>query len=248
VIRSDPGDLGGYPLRIPTYRFLRKLVEAGARRVLGAVTHVATHEAVAALTFDDGPHPEYTPLLLDILETYQVRAIFFMVGAAARKHSELVKQVGEKGHAIGNHSWDHPSFPSITGRQRREQLRDCANAIAPYGQKIFRPPSGVQDAASRLDAWRLRYKIVGWNVDAEDWIAHAPDWMADRIISNIRPGSIILLHDAIFRSSQKVPQYNREPMLKAVNIFLEQLGGRLRFVTVTELLRCGRPISDESHM
>jgi peptidoglycan/xylan/chitin deacetylase (PgdA/CDA1 family) len=83
------------------------------------------------MTFDDGPDPEYTPRLLDILKKYQVHATFFiMVGEAAHNHPKLVRQVAQAGHAVGNHSWDHPSFPLISGRERRAQIRACAEAIA----------------------------------------------------------------------------------------------------------------------
>jgi len=117
-----------------------KVLAVAERHLMGIITHVETQEEVAALTFDDGPHPEYTPRLLEILERLQARATFFMVGEAAQRHREIVRRVADAGHAIGNHSWDHPSFPQITGRERREQIRPCERAIAPYGERIFRPP------------------------------------------------------------------------------------------------------------
>ena len=146
----------------------RSIVISGARRgvnvirrlglflvgnIVGTITHVKTEEAVVALTFDDGPHPEFTPRLLEILEKHHARATFFLVGESAKKYPELVKRIAKAGHSIGNHSWDHPSFPLITGRDRRWQLRACEEAIAPYGQKLFRPPFGNQTIASRLDAF-----------------------------------------------------------------------------------------------
>src|SRR6516225_1136210 len=81
------------------------------RNVTGTVSHVLTPEPVAALTFDDGTHPQFTPRLLQILERHKAHATFFMVGELAQKHPELVRQVAQARHAIGNHSWDHPSFP-----------------------------------------------------------------------------------------------------------------------------------------
>ena len=103
-------------------RILRKPFTAVVQKVTcvrddvpGTITGVTTRDPVAALTFDDGPHPEYTPLLLNILERYQARATFFMIGDAAQRHPDLVRQVAQGGHAIGNHSWDHPFFPSLSG-------------------------------------------------------------------------------------------------------------------------------------
>jgi peptidoglycan-N-acetylglucosamine deacetylase len=217
----------------------RRVLNERIRKSVGAITHVSTDERIAALTFDDGPHPVYTPRLLDVLDRFQARATFFMVGEAAHAHPDLVRTVAST-HAIGNHSWDHPVFSEITGRDRRRQLRLCADAIAPYGRKLFRPPYGEQSGGSRLDAWLLGYRSVGWNVHAEDWLPREPDWMAERLLRHTGPGSIVLLHDAIFRSRQPIPQYDRGPMIEAVEMFLERLGGRLRLVTVPELLRRGR--------
>jgi peptidoglycan-N-acetylglucosamine deacetylase len=207
----------------------------------GTITSVLTCDPVAALTFDDGPHPEYTPRVLDILERYQARATFFMVGEAAEKQPRLVQQVAQARHAIGNHSWDHPFFPSLPRQERRKQIRACEQALAPYCCRLFRPPYGAENLASHLDVLALRYQVVAWNLDAEDWLERDPAWMAEVLARGIQPGSIVLLHDAICGSRQPDQQWNREPMLAAVTLFLEGLGGRYSFVTIPELLRQGRP-------
>ena len=107
--------------------------------VPGTVSFVQTNERVAALTFDDGPHPDFTPRLLEILKRYDVRSTFFMVGEAAMKRPDLVRRVAEEGHTIGNHSWDHATFPLLSGRERRLQMRRCAKVLEPYGRRLFRP-------------------------------------------------------------------------------------------------------------
>lgn len=221
-------------------RVLHRLFNFIARRVMGTITHVSTQDTVAALTFDDGPHPESTPRLLDILKKHQARATFFMVGEAAQRHPDLVQRVARAGHTIGNHSWDHPSFPLISGRERRAQIRACEKAIAPYGQRLFRPPYGHQSIASRLDALWLGYKVVIWKVAAVDWLDHEAKWMADRLASQIQPGSVILLHEVLYHTIE-TRYANREPMLEAVDMLLEQLGDRFRFITIPELFRHGRP-------
>jgi peptidoglycan/xylan/chitin deacetylase (PgdA/CDA1 family) len=233
------------PTRILEYhmKILRRLYAMALGRAFGTITQVATQERVAALTFDDGPHPEFTPRLLEILERHGAHATFFMLGEAARKHPAVVQQVARGGHAIGNHSWDHPSFPLITGRARCAQMRACAAAVAPYGgRRLFRPPYGHQNIASRLEALWLGYRVVTWNVVAEDWCDRDVDWMANRLVERIKPGSVVLLHDAIYWSPHEVsPQCDRGPMLAAVDTTLGRLGGRFRFVTIPELLRYGRP-------
>ncbi len=207
---------------------------------MGTITHVSTPDPVAALTFDDGPDPEFTPRFLQILERHQARATFFMVGEVAQRYPELVRQVAQAGHAVGNHSWDHPSFPLISGRERRRQIRACEHAIAPYGQGLFRPPFGHQNVASRLDALWLGLKVIAWNIAAEDWLGHDAQWIADRVATQIQPGSVVLFHDSLYTLLEE--RYaDREPTLEAVNVLLKCLGQRFGFVTVPELLRHGRP-------
>ena len=210
------------------------------RQLIGTITHVSTVEPVAALTFDDGPHPEFTPRLLEILERYQARATFFVVGASAKRYPQLLRRIAEAGHAIGNHSWDHPSFPAISRHERRRQMRACEEVIGPYSQKLFRPPYGNQIFASRLDALRLGYRVITWSATGRDWQGDGAEEIFGRLASGLQPGSILLLHDALFASESE--QFaSREATLAAVRMLLEQYARAYRFVTVPELLRSGRP-------
>ena len=228
-------------------QLVRKVYSRVMRHFLGSITHVATVEPVVALTFDDGPHAEYTPRLLDILERHQARATFFMLGQSASQYPELLQRIAQAGHAIGNHSWDHASFPFITSRERREQIHACARAIAPYGQRLFRPPYGEQNLASRLDALWMRHKVILFNCEVGDWFKPEPHLMAEALVKKVTPGSIVCLHDAIRSHPELIPTLryqphaDREAMLTAVDMFLTRVGSQLRFITVPDLLRCGRP-------
>jgi peptidoglycan/xylan/chitin deacetylase (PgdA/CDA1 family) len=207
--------------------------------ILGTVTHVSTREPIVALTFDDGPHPEFTPRLLDVLRRYGAHATFFVVGQSADKYPEILRRMSAEGHAIGNHSWDHPSFPAITAAQRRQQMHACESVISAYSQKLFRPPYGNQTLGVRFDAWRLGYEVIGWNVSAIDWTGDASDAIFGRMAAKLNPGSIILLHDALFTVEQE--EYaTRTPTIDAVKMLLERYRTSHRFVTVPELLQRGQ--------
>ena len=220
--------------------FVRSPIAALGRRVLGTITNVSTSHPVVALTFDDGPHPQFTPMMLEVLRRHRVRATFFMLGEYARKYPAIVESVARCGHAIGNHSWDHPSFPLISSSERRRQIRTCERALTPHGLRIFRPPFGFQTLMSRLDAFLLGYQVITWDIDANDWLDHGARGIADRVGQQTKPGSIILFHDAL--ASVLEERYeSRENTLEAVNMLLDNLGDRFRFVTVPELLQQGQP-------
>jgi peptidoglycan-N-acetylglucosamine deacetylase len=211
------------------------------RPAIGTITCASTNEPIAALTFDDGPHPLYTPILLDILRRHRARATFFLVGEAAAKHPEIVREIRESGHAIGLHSWDHTSFTAIRRRERIEQIRACEKVLAGKHERLFRPPWGTQSIASRLDMFQLGYKVVGWNVAADDWLPVSRDHIATSLISQMKPGSIVILHDAIYRSIFSKPQTDRTEMIAGLDQALTTVRDRLNFVTIPELVTRGRP-------
>ncbi len=208
---------------------------------LGTVSRIATTEAVVALTFDDGPHPVYTPQLLDVLAEYDARATFFMLGEHARAHPDVLQRVAAAHHAIGNHTYDHPSFPLIGARERHQQLRACAAAVAPLGSRLFRPPYGHESLASHTSALLLGYDVIGWSAHAFDWEQRTADWMLERLLDQVKPGRIVLLHDAIY-TPQTPEVADRTEMIAAVRMLLEALSPSYRFVTVPTLLAEGRVI------
>lgn len=227
---------------------IRNTIEAASRKALGSLTCTITQDPVVALTFDDGPHPTHTPRILQILERYQAKATFFMVGQAAHRYPELVRLVAEKGHAIGSHSWDHTPFPLMSGRERRRQMLACERALAPFAQRLFRPPYGHQILTSRLDALWLGYEVVSWSVDFGDWCEHDVSRMVERFLHNVRPGAIVLLHETLFQGEKPAPGrmvderlLDRQAPLTALEEMLNQIGTRFRFVTIPELLQCGSP-------
>lgn len=218
-------------------RWLDKLL----RHWLGTITHVTTPRPMVALTFDDGPHPRFTPRLLDILAAYGARATFFVVGEAAAQQRGLIRRMVDAGHVVGSHTWDHPSLPLINTWERRRQLGRWAAAVTPVGgQKFFRPPYGDQSLASRLDLWRAGYTVVTWNVVSGDWIGDDAKLLAARILPRLTPGNIVLLHDALY-TAPPGGSFDRTATLAAVELILQHTQGQLQFVTVPELLQGGQP-------
>lgn len=235
--------VAGAPPRgaVPFAKEMVKRALSESAFLLGSIIRVSTAEPAIALTFDDGPHPQDTPPLLDLLARHGARATFFLVGKSARNHPDLVERIVREGHAVGNHTWDHLSLPSLTGRFRRRQLAWTQEALGRHASGLFRPPYGEQSLGSRLDALRLGLKVVCWDVIAEDWRDDPPDVMVARIYRRLRRGSIVLFHDTLYTTIDERYR-DRTPTLQAVETLLTDLKDRYRFVTVPELLKLGRPV------
>lgn len=210
-----------------------------AAQPFGTVVSGTPRVPAVALTFDDGPDPEWTPRLLDLLQAHGARATFFVVGKQAARHRPILERAAAEGHAIGNHTWDHPSLPTLRGYARRAQLRWCREALGPLDSRLFRPPYGHQTLGSRLDAACLGYQVVTWSIVAEDWNDDPADVLVGRVDRRLKPGAIVLFHDRL--ASATDPRFHdRTPTLGAVESLLTRYRDTYRFVAVPELLRGGR--------
>ena len=212
---------------------------------LAPITNVETDKNVVALTFDDGPSPIYTPEVLNILNKYSIRATFFLVGEAAKEHPDLVKSIAENGHEIGNHAWNHLNLTRVKSRcSRLMQLWRCKQATSPYSSRVFRPPFGAHNKKLLNDSAILRYKLILWNVSAQDWIPQSSEDIAKKIIDRCAPGNIFLLHDAIYSSHlpEEETLKDRTPVIVGLDKALEVLCKQYQFLTVTELLKSGKPV------
>lgn len=152
------------------------------------------------LTFDDGPHPYNTDRILRKLEALNIRATFFVIGQNMRKSQYLVRRAFDAGHRIGNHSYTHANFATLTESQMRDEIEHTDEVIAEYAgsQKIFRPPYGHTNAIVRSVASQLGYRIVLWNVDTLDWNRnYQPSKWIQHGLEQIRlqQDSKILIHD-----------------------------------------------------
>ena len=159
-----------------------------------ALWRMDRRERAVYLTFDDGPIPESTPFILDILRSFGVRATFFVVGDNVRKYPDLFQQIIDEGHLVGNHTHNH-----ISGFRHtvRDYMFNVEKANAYIRSHFFRPPHGWMRLAQY--AWlSRRYKVVMWDVVTRDY----SKWMtAEDVLNNVkrytRPGSIIVFHDSL---------------------------------------------------
>ena len=228
------------PTRSLPLRLLLKVSRTtGCTFGMGSITHVETTEPVVALTFDDGPDARWTPQILGVLAQYQAKGTFFLLGKSVQKHPELVQRLVDEGHQIGNHTWDHPPIPLVSAHERRKQILRSERALNHYGNPVrfFRPPYYYQSMASRFDIFRLGYTVIIGNRAANDWEVRDTKFILDRLISTVSSGDIVLLHDSLCDQSQ----ISRAPMIRALELFLKKRHDLLRFVTISDLIKSGKP-------
>jgi len=178
-----------------------------------------------AFTFDDGPNPFTTPKILETLDRVYAHATFFVVGNQVANNSALLKKMHSSGHEVENHSWSHPDMTRLTVSKMREQIDGTQQAIMNAGlpaPKYFRPPYGLRNATVR--------QVVGmpfilWNIDTKDWQQNDAHILAQSILDQVRPGSIIILHDT------------KSVTVDALPIIMDGLVGKYYFVSVSELLK-----------
>lgn len=167
---------------------------------LNAVSSGNPNEKNIALTFDDGPHPEYTLQVLELLEKYQAKASFFCIGKNVKKHPEIVQEIQLKGHSIGNHSFSHGYFIDFNGANSwlREIDSTDKEIEKVIGRKpeFFRPPYGVTTPHLAKAIRKRHHEVIGWNLRSLDTLKE-PKSVVDKILNNVKPGSVILLHDHI---------------------------------------------------
>ncbi len=214
----------------PRGAFLGEVLWKGDRRGVG-------------LTFDDGPHPLHTPRVLDILERFQVKATFFVIGRHLDKHGAWVAAASRAGHVIGNHTYHHfrtmNFFPS---KKIREEIMACQSAVekwAGYKPRFYRQPTGFRNPRIFGILKELQISMVGWQVRAFDTQRQNPQGIARRILQKVRPGGIILLHDGSDTASNE----DRTATLQALPEILAGLRDRgMEFFTLDKLLGMSKEV------
>lgn len=178
-----------------------------------------------ALTFDDGPHPVYTPKLLDGLKERNVKATFFVVGKNIEGREDIIKRMDEEGHLIGNHTYDHVKITGLPQEEACAQITktsELVKEITGKNTEFVRPPFGAWD--KKLECGFEMFPVL-WSIDPLDWTTKNVDAVVQKVLSRAEENSIILLHD-YYDSSV-------EAALKIVDALLER---GFEFVTVDELV------------
>lgn len=163
--------------------------------------------AAVALTFDDGPQPVFTPQVLDVLQRYDVPATFFCIGSQVQEYPEIVRQTFEEGNVVGNHTWSHPDLTTLSPDVIRWQLSSTSAIIQQTTGVVptfFRPPYGATNTMVRSIAAQLGLVQTGWTIDTDDWQRPGVPIIVSTVLSEVRPGSIILMHDGGGDRSQTV--------------------------------------------
>ena len=185
------------------------------------------------LTFDDGPDPAYTGRLLDLLDSYGIKAAFFTVGSFASANPKLIRRMKDGGHTVGLHSYSHRSAYLMSAAQTRRDLSMSAAAVMRLGinPRFYRPPWGHTTPALQQAASNLGIMPVFWSVMAQDWQADLDsDEIASRLLCRTVPGSIICLHDG--RGKNCAPGRTIAALEKVLPIWLKE---GYRFVTPEEV-------------
>ena len=244
--------LNDLPLRVSTRPAFVGLVERFVRK--SALSQGPNRSAHVALTFDDGPHPEWTPRVLDALDGIDAKATFFVVGRSASQHREIVREARRRGHEIGTHLYSHDRRTVYDDRAFGEELARSKSELEsllgepirwlrfPYGERGRQDPRAIAQS-SGLSA-------VHWTYSAHDGMLRDASDVVARFRAGLRPGAIVLLHDAL-ADENTLPQ----PYIASRDVTLAALPGigatlrerRLQSVTLSDLFDGGGAGRRASH-
>lgn len=169
-----------------------------------------TGKNLMALSFDDGPHPEHTAAILDILKVKQVPAAFFCIGKNIPGQEALLQRMVAEGHLVGNHSYGHQAlfdlYPAARMEQDLQQMNALVESVVQLRPRLFRPPYGVTNPNLATAVRKTGMTPVGWNIRSLDTVAKDGPALLDRIRRRFRKDGIILLHDTMAITRQILPE------------------------------------------
>ncbi len=166
---------------------------------LSRLPESAAHRGEVALTFDDGPDPEVTPRVLDLLDQAEARASFFCIGRRVAAHLDLAAEIVRRGHLLENHTWSHPNLFAcyLPPAQRREMLRaqEILEEVGGRRPAFFRAPAGFRNLFLDRELWATGLTLAAWTRRGYDTVERDPVKVAERLLRGLRAGDVLLLHD-----------------------------------------------------
>jgi len=190
-----------------------------------------------ALTYDDGPNDPHTQRLLDVLSRHDVHATFFLVGRYVQQRPDIVRELVKAGHVVGNHTFTHPLLTFKSAQELRSQLENCDRALTDaVGEhsNLFRPPFGGRRPAVLRIARRMGLEPIMWNVTGYDWNPTSPEQIERKVVSQVRGGNVILLHDGGHRDFGA----DRSCTVAATDRLIPRFKSEgYEFVTIPEMMR-----------
>jgi peptidoglycan-N-acetylglucosamine deacetylase len=207
----------------------------GASAGAGPICRGTTTHKRVALTFDDGPHHRFTPDILNLLDTYQAQATFFVLGRHAARYPHVMRELVKSGHELGNHSFSHLRFPAANREAWLREMKRTELELELLGcpdLPLFRPPYSDFNQGLVNFLANLHRRLVLWSVDSADWREPDPLAIAANVLSRVKPGDIVIFHD-----SDETGTVDRRPTVEALGLILPALKARgYEFVTVSEIL------------
>jgi peptidoglycan/xylan/chitin deacetylase (PgdA/CDA1 family) len=178
---------------------LYHLLVPSAQGLCRNFTRFETDRPEVWLTIDDGPDPDDTPRILDLLDKHQARATFFLIGRRARPHPELVAEIVRRGHEVGHHTDSHPagSFWCASRTRLSRELDEATRTLAPLGPPLrwFRPPVGIKHFLLPRALASRGLQCVTWTIRSGDCLSRRPETVQAKVVRQLRPGAIVLMHE-----------------------------------------------------
>jgi peptidoglycan/xylan/chitin deacetylase (PgdA/CDA1 family) len=179
---------------------------------LPAVHKINSKEVL--LTFDDGPDPEFTPQILEILKENDIKSIFFIIGSKAEKHPNIISKILSDGHLIANHTYTHSNlFPLFSSKKVFKEIQltnDIIRNISGKENLFFRPPIGYTNPIIARAVSSMELTLIGWSGRSYDTVLTSVDLLKKRVLKISKPGRIILLHDNLRQTRLMLPLYLAE--------------------------------------
>jgi len=258
VARGRIADLAPPAAAFTMHRMLGSLLGAGAGAALAVAagyqsmsptgqwygntfTGLVPGTRQLALTYDDGPNDPHTLRLLDVLAKHNIRATFFLIGRFVRQRPDLVKELVQAGHVVGNHTFTHPNLIFASAQRTRMELEQCKQAITDaVGQHsaLFRPPFGGRRPGTLRIARSMGLLPIMWNVTGYDWKQKPAAFVENKVHRQVRGGDIILLHDG---EDTKFGADRSQTILATDHLIAHYKTQGYEFVTIPEMMASSAP-------